>query len=158
RMKMIPPELLRRFPYFGFMDDAQLKAVAMIADELSFEKGTVIVEAGQPADAFYFLIEGSVSYNFVVTTESDPSYSKEYYVGDFNPGEVCGVSALIEPYIYTARLRVDKPGRAIRINASSLRALCDRDPKLAYGLMRETAKSVMERLEYTRVQLVAAKR
>jgi len=30
---MISPELLRRFPFFNFMNDAQLKAVAMIAEE-----------------------------------------------------------------------------------------------------------------------------
>ena len=59
---MISPELLRRFPFFNFMDEAQLKAVAMIAEELTYEKDEVIVEAGKPADHFFFLIDGDVAY------------------------------------------------------------------------------------------------
>jgi hypothetical protein len=34
---MVSPELLRRFPFFGFMNEKQLKAVAMIADEFPLE-------------------------------------------------------------------------------------------------------------------------
>ena len=154
---MISPELLRRFPFFNFMDDGQLKAVAMIAEELTYEKDEVIVEAGKPADHFFFLIDGNVTYNAVVTSEHDPYYKKEYFVSDFNPGEIFGISALIEPYIFTATLRTDKVTRVIQINASSLRALCEVDMKLSVGLNRAVAKAAMERLQQTRIQLVAAK-
>ncbi len=154
---MISPELLRRFPFFGFMQDPELKAVAMIAEELSFKKGDIIVEANKPADALYFLIDGSLPYYMAVTTENVPDYKQEYYIGDVNPGEIFGISAMIEPYFYTAALRVDKPCRVIRIDAPALRALCEVDTRLALGLMKAVAKAAMERLQMTRVQLVAAK-
>jgi CRP-like cAMP-binding protein len=153
---MISPELLRRYPFFGFMDDAQLKAVAMIAKEIDFKKGDVIIEANQPANAFYFLIDGDVSYYYIVTTEHDPYYKKEYYINDINPGEIFGISALIEPYIFTASLRVEKACRVIMIDAPALRALCEVDSKLSCGLLHSVAKAAMERLQATRVQLIAA--
>jgi CRP-like cAMP-binding protein len=154
---MISPELLRRFPFFNFMDEAQLKAVAMIAEEKEYKKDEVLVEAEKPATHFFFLIDGSVSHNAVVTTEHDPYYKKEYFVSNFNPGEIFGISALIEPYIFTATLRADKPTRAIQVDAAALRALCEVDLKLSVGLNRAVAKAAMERLQNTRMQLIAAK-
>lgn len=154
---MISPELLRRFPFFNFMDDAQLKAVAMITEELNFKKDELLVEAGKPANQFYFLIEGSVAYYYHVTTEHDPSYSKDYYISSFNPGEIFGISALIEPYIFTATMRTEKDSRIIQINSTALRALCEVDLRLSCGFYRAVAKAAMERLQNTRIQLVALK-
>ena len=139
------------------MDDTQLKAVAMIAEELTYEKDELIVEAGKPADHFFFLIDGSVAYFYHVTSEHDPYYNKDYFISDINPGEIFGISALIEPYIFTATMRTDKVSRIIQINAPALRALCEVDLKLSVGLSRAVAKAAMERLQHTRVQLVAAK-
>jgi hypothetical protein len=45
----------------------------------------------------------------------------------------------------------------IQIDAVSLRALCEVDTKLALGLYRAVAKTAMERLQTTRLQLAAAK-
>jgi CRP/FNR family cyclic AMP-dependent transcriptional regulator len=154
---MISPEVLRRFPFFGFMDEAQLRAVSMIASLNHSQPGETIVEDGLPAASLYFLIDGSASYYYCVTTEHDPSYSKEYFVSDFNPGEVFGISALIEPYIYTATVRAEKPSKLIKIDAAALRALCEVDVRLSSGLMHAVARAAMERLQQTRVLLIAAK-
>lgn len=88
----------------------------------------------------------------VVTTENLPDYKQEYFVGEINPEEIFGISALIEAYQYTATLRADKPCRVIKIDAS---ALCEVDSHLSVGLMKAVAKAAMERLEMTRVRLVA---
>ena len=154
---MISPELLRRFPFFGFMQDPELKAVAMIAEERAYQPGDTIVESNTPAASLFFLMDGSADYYYIVTSEHDPYYKQEYYISDFNPGEIFGISALIEPYTFTATVRADKPCKLIRIDASALRALCEVDTKLSCGLYRAAAKSAMERLQATRVQLIAAK-
>ena len=57
---MISPELLRRYPFFGGLTDAQISGIAMIADEVGFMKGDLIGEQGKPASKFYLLTEGSV--------------------------------------------------------------------------------------------------
>ena len=154
---MVSPKHLRRYDLFDFMGDKELEAVAAIAVEKEYQKGDVIIESSQPAEKFYFLAEGSVAYYYVVTTENDPYYKKEFHIHDINAGEIFGISALIEPYKYTATLRVDKTSRVIEIVASDLRSLCDADPKLAYGLMQAVAKASIERLEATRIQLIAAR-
>ena len=154
---MISPELLRRFPFFSFMDDKQLKAVAMIAEEISYNNGEDVVANNTPASKLFFLIEGTASYYYIVTSEHDPYYKQEYFISDFNPGEIFGISALIEPYVFTATVRAEKPCRLIEIDASALRALCEVDVQLSCGLMRSIAKAAMERLQHTRVQLIAAK-
>jgi CRP-like cAMP-binding protein len=153
---MISPELLRRFPFFGFMNDEELKAVAMVAEEYTYLKGEEIIKAGDEAAALFFLLEGDVGYYFIVTSEHDPYFRDEHFVQSINPGEIFGISALIEPYKYTANLCAEKPSRAIKIDARALRALCEVDLKLSCGLNRAVAKAAMERLQSTRAQLVAA--
>lgn len=152
---MVPLELLRRFPFFSFMDDKELKAVATIAQELHPKAGEVLIESFKPANALFFLIDGHLPYYLVVTSEHMPDYRKEYFIGYINPKEIFGISALIEPYQYVATLRVEKSCRVIKIDAPALRALCEVDPHLSVGLMKAIAKSATERLHMTRVQLVA---
>ncbi len=152
---MVPVELLRRFPFFSFMDDKELKAVALIAQDLHLTTGHVLVEADKPADALFFLIDGNLSYHMVVTSENIPDYRQEYVIGYINPNEILGISSMIEPYRYTASLRIEKPARVIKIDATALRALCEVDAHLCNGLLKAVAKTAMERLQMTRVQLVA---
>lgn len=152
---MVSLELLHRFPFFSFMSEKELKAIAMIAQELQLDPGDVLCEANAPANALYFLTTGNLPYYIVVTSEHLPDYKKEYFVGYINPEEIFGISALIEPYYYTATLRADKPCRVIKIDAGSLRALCEVDVQLSVGLLKAVAKAAMERLQMARVQLAA---
>lgn len=154
---MVSPELLRRYPFFGALDDRQLKAVAMITEELSFEAGETLFDINQPAEALYLLAEGSVELYYVVADEFDPTLRKEFYVSDISPGEVVGISALIEPYQYTSTVRAASASRVVRVEGGGLRALCELDCKLGYSLIRQLAKTALERLHDTRVQLVAAR-
>jgi CRP-like cAMP-binding protein len=156
-VEMVSVKHLRRYSFFDFMGDNELEAVAKIAVENKYKKDDVIIEAGESADTFYFLAEGNLAYYYVVTIGNDPYYKKEHYISNINAGEIFGISALIEPYRYTATLRVDSPSRVIMIVAEDLRTLCDADPKLAYGLMQAVAKAAIERLEVTRIQLIAAR-
>ena len=151
---MVSLDLLRRFPFFSFMDDKELKAVASIAQDLYPKANDVLIEANKPADALFFLIEGHLPYYMTVTTEHMPDYYREYFIGYINPNEIFGISALIEPYKYTATLRAETPSRIIKIEAPALRALCEVDSNLSIGLMKAITKTAMERLQMTRVQLV----
>lgn len=152
---MVSLDLLRHFPFFSFLEDKELRAVSQIAQESHLKAGDVLTESNRPADALYFLIKGHIPYYMVVTSEHMPDYRQEYFVGYINPGEIFGISALIEPYQYTATLRADGPAHVIKIDAAALRALCEVDSHLSVGLMKAIAKAAMERLQMTRVQLVA---
>jgi CRP-like cAMP-binding protein len=152
---MVALEQLQQFPFFAFMDEKQLKMVAAIAREVHFNVGDEICVAHTPSNALCFLTQGSLLYYMVVISEYQPDYRKEYFIGVVNPGEIFGISSLIEPHMHTATLRADKPSCVIKIDGPALHTLCEQDVYLYLGLMKAVAKTAMSRLEMTRVQLVA---
>lgn len=154
---MISPELLRRFPFFGFLDETQLRAVAMLSEEVELEKDSVVFETEQAAVALYVMVEGSIDLDYKVVDHEDPKIVKEFFISELNPGDIFGLSALLEPFKHTMTAKVNAPSKVIRIEASGLRALSELDAKLQAGLMKATALATMERLHDTRIQLAAAR-
>ncbi len=153
---MISPEILRRYPFFGALSEAQLKAMSMIGEEETYSQGAVVFEEGQPSKALFLLLDGSVSLYYKSEEEFHPKTRKEFLVGEINPGEVFAISALVEPYINTATIKAEKDCHVVKFDALELKKLIEKDPRLYCILMREIAKSAMERLAYARVQLAAA--
>lgn len=154
---MISPELLRRYPFFAFLDEAQLRALAMLSEEIELADGTLVFDTDRPADALCLLTEGNLELYYAVVDREDPELRKEFFLSEFSPGDIFGISALIEPYIYTASVRASTTSRVVKIDGVGLRALCEVDLKMAVGLMKATAKTAMERLTDTRVQLAATR-
>jgi CRP-like cAMP-binding protein len=158
---MISPELLRRYPFFGHLDDSQLKSIAMISELESFDQGQIIIHEGKPAGALYLLVDGSIDIFYAIDKQYQPDLNKpdlhrEFPVGEVNPGEPFGISALSEPPVYTATSRAVTSCRVIKIEAGPLQSLFEADCHLAYVLMRQMFKAAIERLHATRIQLAAA--
>jgi CRP/FNR family transcriptional regulator, cyclic AMP receptor protein len=153
---MISPELLRRYPFFGVLNDAQLKAVAMISEEEDVDEGASVFAESQPAGSFFLLATGAIDLVFTVEEEYKPELRKEFSVGEVNPGETFGISALIDPYQYTTTARANRSSHVIKVDAAQLRALLAEASALAARVMQQVAKTAMQRLSATRVQLAAA--
>jgi CRP/FNR family cyclic AMP-dependent transcriptional regulator len=154
---MISPELLRRYPFFGTLSEEQLRQIAMIAEEETYEAGKILLKEKSPANDLYLLIKGSVDLIFTVDEEYHPDRHKEFTVGEINPGEIFGISALIEPHLYTSDARTASTVQVIHIDGAALRQRCAEDPRLACHLFSQVAKLALERLNATRVQLAAAR-
>lgn len=153
---MISIELLRRYPFFGKLGYEQLKSLAMIAEEIKLEDGQVVIEEGKPADALYFLVEGSVSLYHPVGSTQTKSGKAEVPVCDINPGEVFSISTLIEPQVLTSTGRSNGVSQVIRLCVDDLKTAFAQDPKLECLMIRCVAEAAMGRLNSTRVQLAAA--
>ena len=153
---MISPEILRRFPYFSGLNSSQLQALADITEQISFGKGTTIFEESQPANNLYLLVSGVVDLFYKSEEEFRPQSRKEFSVGEINPGEPFGLSALLEPHVLTATARASQSCQVLEIDAVALRGLCEKDHDLALLLMVQTAKALVVRLTAVRVQLAAA--
>lgn len=151
---MVSPELLRRYPFFCYLDEAQQTAIALIGEEATYAPGETIFEEGQPADTLYLLLEGCVDLYYTASGDS----KDQMLVTEINPGEPFSISALIEPHLLTATAKAPTLSRVLQIQGKGLRALCEVDPKMGYTLMRQAAKAAMDRLHFTRVQLAAARR
>ncbi len=151
---MISPELLRRFPFFAHLDDTQLKAIAMLSNEVTYAKGETLFQTDQSAHALFILVEGLIDLHYVVIDRDNPTLRKDFYVGHINPGEPFGISALIEPYQYTATALANSLCRVIEIAAPALRILCEKDLKLDSVLAHHIATTALSRLHDTRLQLI----
>ena len=90
----------------------------------------------------------------VIIDDTEPLISKDFYVGIVNPGEVVGVSAVIEPYLYKAAAVVNGYSDLLRLEAEALRMLCVDDQNFAYGLIYQIARAAMDKLHAARIQLV----
>ena len=153
---MISPELLRRYPFFGPFNDEQLKNISRVADEESVDEGVEIFEECAPAKFLYLLLEGGVELFYKSEEEFHPKTSREFSVGDINPGEVFAISSVINPYVLNATARAIRPSKYVKIDATALREMFEENPRMGYLAMHQVTKSIMERLSYTRVQLAAA--
>jgi CRP-like cAMP-binding protein len=153
---MISPELLRRFPFFGGLNDAQLREIAMISEEIETPSGTQIFGEQEPANAIYLLLQGGIELTYKSEEEYHPKTRKIFSVGDISPGEMVGISALIEPYKYSAAARTSSNSKILKLDGVALRSLIDGDAKMGCELIHQVAKIALERLASTRVQLAAA--
>jgi len=153
---MISPELLRRYPFFSQLTDRNLKAIAMISEEYEVKAGKIIFEEKKPSRTLYFLIDGSIDLINSVEVGNKPKIRKEFLVGEINPQEVFGISAIIEPHILNATGKAAKDCRFIAIDANALLALMELDCEMGYIFMCHIAKAAMERLIATRVQFASA--
>ena len=151
---MISIELLRRYPFFAMLTDEQLKAIALIAEERTYPKEALLVKENTPANKLLLLLEGDVDLVFSGGGEGAISNA---LVGSIAPGEMLGVSSLIEPYIYISSARATVPVKVMELDGLAIRALMQVDKTLGYALMSNVASAVLERLKYTQVELAAAR-
>lgn len=154
---MISPESLRKYAFFGFLSDEFFGDIAMFADEVTWAAGETLFDIGAPADHVYLLEKGEVNLHYQVVDSLISDKRKEFYIGDINPGEAFALSALIEPYTYTAMAVAAGESKGIRVDAKKLRSIADAQPDLGYALMQQVAKEAFERLGQVRVELVAAR-
>lgn len=177
---MVSPADLRHYHFFDGLADDEYAAVAAISDELSLNQGDVLFHAGDAANQLYLLVDGGVELYHLPSVQPDSAlpraeamylmmeagdnvplmetgvtFHREFLVGAIQPGEAISISTLIDPYRLTATAHVTVPSRLIRIDAVKLRELCGADCKLGCVLIQAAAKIAMQRLNFTRQQLVA---
>jgi CRP-like cAMP-binding protein len=128
----------------------------MIAEEIKLENGQVVIEEGKPADALYFLVEGSVVLYHPISSPQTEGGASEVPVCEINPGEPFSISALIEPHVLTSTARSSGVSRVIRLMVEDLKTAFAQDARLECLMIRCVAEAAMGRLNSTRVQLAAA--
>ncbi len=151
---MLSPEVLRRYPIFSLLDDNQLRGIAMITEEVCYAKGDEIFQEDKPALKLYVLTSGEVDLLYSGGGEGAIANA---LVGTITPGDVYGISAMLEPHRYKATGKCAKDSQTIEIDANALRALSEVDHTLGFYLMRNLLYAAIERLNYARIELAAAR-
>lgn len=151
---MVSAELLRRFPFFAMLNDEQLKAISLIAEEKTYPKDVLLLKENSAANKLFLLLDGDVD---LIYSGGGEGSIINALVGSIAPGEMLGVSSLIEPYTYISSARATMPVKVVEIDGAAVRELMQADQTMGYALMRNTAAAVLERLKYTQVELAAAR-
>ncbi len=155
---MISTDRLRIYPFFGFLNPSELDAVAMIAEEAAYPKGQVIFKNGELAKSLFLLEKGSIELFYETPNGHMPQdFRQQFLVGKINPGEVFGISALIEPYEMSASAIATSPCLVVETNAEKLRALPEQYPGLACVLYQQALHTLQDRLHFARVQFAVAR-
>ena len=117
---MSTPEILRRYPFFALLNDEQLKALSMISEEKTYPKDALLVKEDTQANKLFLLLEGDVD---LVYSGGGEGAISNALVGTIAPGEMLGVSSLIEPYTYISSARATMPVKVVEIDGAAVRAL-----------------------------------
>ncbi|MGH6880313.1 MULTISPECIES: Crp/Fnr family transcriptional regulator [Hypericibacter] len=135
-------ELLRRIPMFSKIDPAKLRLLAFASERVTFPSGEVLFHQGDPADAAYLIIDGSVSVT--VELASGPllvaKVGKDQIVGEI--GIICDVPR-------TATITAEMPTITLKITRDLFFQMINDFPVMGVEIMRVLA----HRLEHTTAQL-----
>jgi CRP-like cAMP-binding protein len=147
---MISPKILESFRLFDNLDNTQLESLSAIAEQVTFEPGTVVFKENTPAHTLYLLLDGWVD----IVINADAQGDCRGLVTMLTSGDLFGWSAIIDPFVYSASAVCASPVEAIQIKGTDLRRLIDIDNALRSLIFERTCQMIAERLRSARVQMV----
>jgi CRP-like cAMP-binding protein len=139
-------ELLRRVPLFSGVAPAKLKLLAFTSDRVSFDGGQMLFKQGDPGDAAYVVLSGSVD-----VLVSSPS--GEIKVATLGPNSIVGEIAILCDVTRNATVRANAPLETLRIPKDHFLKMLAEFPEMAVEIMRVLA----DRLSHTTAELSEAR-
>jgi len=125
-------DLLKRVPLFSGCSKAELREVALSADELDLRDGYLLTREGRPGREFFVLVEGTAR-----VTRNDKKLS------DLGPGDWFGEIALLTHVPRTATVTATSPVRVLVVTDRSFRRVVETMPRIALKVLA----SVGQRLD-----------
>lgn len=117
-------ELLKKVPLFAGCSKAELKELALVADELDLKEGRTLVREGRPGREFFILLDGTVRVS-----------RGGRKLNDLGPGEWFGEIALLTDTPRTATVTASSPIRVLVITDRSFRRVVERMPAIALKVL-----------------------
>jgi CRP/FNR family cyclic AMP-dependent transcriptional regulator len=139
---------LRSMDFTRDLDPKHLETLASIATQVTFSEGASLFREGDVSELVYLVEEGEVALETQV-----PGHG-QVVIHIVGPGQLLGWSSLFPPERKTAGARAMKPTKAIAINATKMRELCQQDHDLGCRLIWRVAEVISNRLRVARAQLL----
>ena len=140
--------LLEEHPFFKGLLPEYLETIAGCGKNVVFNEGEVIVKEGDPADHFYVIRHGLVSLR--AHSPGQPTVT----IQTLQEGDILGWSWLFPPWQWHFGARAESLVRMIEIDAKCLRQKCENNPAMGYELAKRFAQVMVERLTWTRMQMM----
>jgi len=109
--------ILRSVPLFADLDERSLQAVAILAHEVTFKAGDVLMVEGEAGEAFYVIIDGTVRIE-----------AGDRTIRSMTSGGFLGEIALVDRRPRTATATVATDARLLEIRAHEFDRLLDTLP------------------------------
>jgi SulP family sulfate permease len=119
----------------------QLARLGALLLPLRLADGAMLFDRGDPGDALYLLVGGSVS----IHGPAGPEGRAQRYVS-FSPGVMLGEMAMLDGAGRSAAAVADGEAALLRLDGATLRRLTEDEPALAAALYRNIAVHLSERL------------
>lgn len=140
-------ELLIAHPFLEGLDERHIAVLAPMASEVAFATDEIIFRIGDQADYFYLLLSGLVALEV-------PTPVRTFRIQTVGDGDELGWSTLLAPGSKQFQARCVDAARALAFEGTALRAACGEDPEFGYAILQRTLRTVAERLQMTRIQLI----
>jgi CRP-like cAMP-binding protein len=113
------PDTLAPIPLIGVLDAGEMRELCSVMELRRLQKGDVVVDVGQPADALYWIARGSVS-----VARGDK------FLGELVPNQFFGEIALVGGTTRTARVSAAMRVLLLVIPAEQVEKVAGRQPRL----------------------------
>ena len=122
-------DLIRKVPLFARCSRAELKEIALLADEIDLQEGKEMTREGAPGREFFVLLDGTADVK-----------KNRRRVNTLGPGDFFGEIALVSREPRTATVIATSPVRALVITDRSFRRLLDDAPRVQTKVMEAMAQ------------------
>jgi len=122
-------DLIRKVPLFARCSRAELKEIALLADEIDLHEGKEMTREGAPGREFFVLLQGTADVK-----------KNSRRVNTLGPGDFFGEIALVSREPRTATVIATSPVRALVITDRSFRRLLDDAPQVQTKVMEAMAE------------------
>jgi len=125
-------DLIHKVPLFARCSRAELKEIAMLADEIDLHEGKEMTREGEPGREFFVLLEGTADVK-----------KKSRKVNALGPGDFFGEIALVSREPRTATVIATSPVRALVITDRSFRRLLEESPQVQAKVMEAMSQGLV---------------
>lgn len=106
--------------------------------EESYDRGSVLFKQDEPANYFYTLIDGRIELSIGKEAEIDYTIS--------HPGEVFGLSSMVDRECYSADAKCTVPSKIAKIKKDKLDKVLEKYPRDATLFYKHLSTAIMKRL------------
>ncbi|HET7669753.1 MAG TPA: cyclic nucleotide-binding domain-containing protein [Burkholderiales bacterium] len=122
-------ELIRQFPIFSKIQPAMQKLLCFSAERLTYDAGQVIFNAGDPGDAAYVVIDGTVEIS--VPTPSGP-----IIINSMTKNDILGEIAIVGEVPRTATAKAVTKLETLKISKELFMKIIRENPDAAIELIK----------------------
>jgi len=115
---------LRKVPLFANLDRQELDALGLLATELSFPPGQVLLRQGDRAHEMFIVLDGTLE----VTRD-------DIYIADIGPSGFAGEMALLTDSPRNATVTTKSDVRLLHVDARSVQNLLQSIPQIAVKML-----------------------